>query len=98
MELPHMNIQYLKWKFHWMELIEVDIAEENINEWRHSNRNYTNWSTRERKRLRKAKESSVTISSINNFKQSSILVIGVLRGRWKRKKMFEETMAKIFQN
>ena len=32
MELPHMKIQYLKWKFHWMELIEVDIAEEKISE------------------------------------------------------------------
>ena len=91
-----MKIQYLKWKFHWMELIEVDIAEEKISELEDIVRETANWSTRERKRLRKAKESSVTISSINNFKQSSIFVIGVLRGRCKRKKMFEETMAKVF--
>lgn len=64
-----------------MELTALDIAEEKISELENIVKGtMQSEAQRERKRLKKAKGSSVTISSSDNTKQSSILVTGIQRG------------------
>lgn len=64
-----------------MELTALDIAEEKISELENIvKETMQTEAQRERKRLKKAKGSSVTISSGDSTKQSSILVTGIQRG------------------
>lgn len=64
-----------------MELTALDIAEEKISELENIvKETMQTEAQRERKRLKKAKGSSVTISSSDSTKQSSILVTGIQRG------------------